>query len=164
MIIKQREEISEFIEHIKYELKFIDKKKLIKIKKLCNQSTERFHLPIDIAVYNDMMNIQIKKILSTMDKSHKELKIQPSSGYFNASEAMGWIEMSLILLHKELKSSFFIDYRKYRHQAKKDTSGIIADNYQLVFRLQKKKLEMNQKFIISTYRVLPKLLQTLRGE
>lgn len=163
IIANQRNDMTSFINQIKYELKFIDTKKLNDIKKVCANSEASTKLPIDIATYNNMMDIQIKKIKSSMDKTHKELLIKSSSGNYTAPDIIGWIEMCIHTLNKELKTSFFIDYRKYRRQEKKDESGIIATNYELVYGLQKKKLMMNRDFILIAYRTLPELLKANRG-
>lgn len=162
-MLAQKDEVREFISKTKYELSFIKKRKIDKIKKLSENETFKFYIPIDIATYDTLMNNQIKKMRSDITRTYSNIEIKPSGTYYTAGDLVGWVEMEYMSLMRELKPSFFIDFRKYKRYSKKDIDGTISDNFETIYNLQMKKLETDKNFVFSSYRLLPKILRKLNG-
>lgn len=162
-IVAQKDEIREYISKSKYELNFIDKRKIDKIKRLAKNDSDKFHIPIDIATYDTLVDNQIKKMKSNLKREYSNIDIHPSGTYYTASDLVGWVEIEYMNLMRNLKPSFFIDFRKYRKLSKKDYDGNISKNFEAIYNLQMKKLEVDKKFVFSSYRLLPKILKNING-
>ena len=109
------------------------------------------------------MDTQIKKMKSNLNREYSNIDIHPTGTYYTASDLVGWVEIEYMNLMRNLKPSFFIDFRKYRKLSKKDYDGNISKNFEAIYNLQMKKLEVDKKFVFSSYRLLPKILKNING-
>ena len=107
-IVAQKDEIREYISKSKYELNFIDKRKIDKIKRLAKNDSDKFYIPIDIATYDTLVDTQIKKMKSNLNREYSNIDIHPSGTYYTASDLVGWVEIEYMNLMRNLKPSVFM--------------------------------------------------------
>ena len=167
-ILTQQDDVMAFIDEVKYKLRFVDKRKLSKVKKICRKYDEtqgnqmQMHVPMNIATYNTLIDIQIKKIVKDIYKEYNDLPIQRDSTDISCVDAIGYSEMILSDMSKMLKRSFFINYKNYKKYMRRDKSGAIGNNFEKIYSLQKDKVVTNLDFVIAVYRMLPNILKTIK--
>lgn len=167
-VLTQQDDVMAFIDEVKYKLRFVDKRKLLKVKKICRKYDEtqgkelQMSIPVDIATYNTLIDTQIKKIVKDISRNYSDLPIQPDSKEISCVDGIGFSEMIIGDMNKMLKRSFFIDYKKYKKYAKRDKTGDIGNNFEKIYSLQKEKVVTNLDFVISIYRKLPSILKTIK--
>lgn len=164
-IMEQHAEIKDFITKARRKLAMIDSKKIHVCKKYVGKLEMDIEAPFDIATYESIMKTKIEVRLKDLYKEHKDLPIKKSPITLSPKETVSWIEILLRKVKKKyLIGSFFVNYRKYTRELRKDTRGVVEKNLKDVFQLQQTLVNDEIGFILFLYRKLPSILKKVREE
>ena len=163
-IISHNAEVKNFISDLKYKLSFIDEKKVVKCKQQVRTVKTPIQVPFDVVTYENIMVNRIKTISNTITKEHKEMDVKKEPKSIPISDVVGWLEIMLRNKKKYLNPSFYINYRKYGRYRRKDKDGLVKKNFHKVYSLQKELVTTEIDYIITIYKMLPKILKIARGE
>ena len=163
-IVSHNDDVRKFISDLKYKLSFIDEKKVIVCKKQLKSIRTPIQVPFDVVTYENIMMNRIKTISRTVMKEHKDMEIKKEPKEVPVSDVVGWLEIMIHNKKKFLTPSFYINYKKYNRYKRKDNEGNVKKNFYKIYSLQKEMVRSEMEYIITVYRMLPKMLQMVREE
>lgn len=163
-IKNQNNDVRMFIFSMKKKVSLIKINKIRKVKKYSKGIKTEIEVPFDIITYSSIMKTKISVRQRELEIPHKEVKVNKEPISISINDIISWFEIMYNKVKKSLTPSFFIDYKKYKKYRKKDTDKIILNNFEDIYSLQKELIETEVNYMISLYKMLPKILKIIREE
>lgn len=164
-ILSLEKDLKDFLFDEIHKIALVDDKKVRQCKKVINGSTLRIPVPFDMATYQNIMLSRINDRTNHIGQTYRELAIKKSEVRLPAVEVVGWLEEIVRTLKKKhLRTAFYISFKKYTREVRKDKTGIVEKNVKDIYRLQKELVRTEVEYAITLYRKLPEILRQVREE